>query len=253
MLDQIPSIILPTANMKNWSGKQIAPVSDLSSRRIYMEVGDVDAVVGANVMAQLAAQLSNFDTGSNVKYVTTIGAAHTFPTDFNGAGDNACDLSVSPFISNCGYDGAGAVLEWMYGSLAARNTGSLSGSLVSFAQTGAYGADGLSETGYLYVPEACQGGATTCKLHVALHGCGQSHDMIGSTFIDNTGYNMWAGKKNGLFCERHGRVGAYSLADESDTTTRYKQHHHPLPPSYRGQRVPHHLGRHGTGQPQRLF
>ena len=193
--DQVPSIVLPTDNMEAWSGKQIAPLSNLAERQIYMEVGNLDAVVGANVMAQLAAQLSNFYSSSRATFHTTIGAAHTFPTDFDGSGDSACDLSESPFVSNCGYDGAGAVLQWMYGSLAARNDGTLGGQVLSFAQTGEFGAAGLDKTGYLYVPAACAGGATQCKLHVVLHGCGQSHDLIGSTFIDSTGYNMWAGKK----------------------------------------------------------
>lgn len=81
-----------------------------------------------------------------------------------------------------------------YGSLNARNTGTLTGSVVSFSQTGSYGASGLDATGYLYVPSACQSGSTVCKLHVALHGCGQAHSEIGSDFINNTGYNKWAGK-----------------------------------------------------------
>jgi hypothetical protein len=55
-----------------------------------------------------------------------------FPTDFDGSGDNSCSQAASPYISNCGYDGAGAVLRWMYGELQARNTGTLSGSVVSF-------------------------------------------------------------------------------------------------------------------------
>ncbi|OBT40391.1 hypothetical protein VE00_10082 [Pseudogymnoascus sp. WSF 3629] len=187
-----PSIITPTANMRSWSGNQIDAVANLQSRKIYMQVGSSDTTVGPNVMNQLKQQLANFDTSSNTIYVTTNGAAHTFPTDFAGSGDNACGSAASPYISNCGYDGAGAVLQWMYGSLNARNTGTLSGSVVSFSQTGSYGASGMDTTGYLYVPKACQDGLTVCKLHVALHGCLQSYSNIQSKFIDNTGYNMWA-------------------------------------------------------------
>lgn len=128
-----------------------------------------------------------------MSYITTSSASHNFPTDFDGAGDNACSVSTSPYISNCNYDGAGAALEWMYGSLNARNTGTLSGSVVSFAQTGAYGASGMDTTGYLYVPANCQSGSTICKLNVALHGCLQSHSNIQMDFVQNTGYNKWAG------------------------------------------------------------
>jgi hypothetical protein len=181
--------------MEQWSGNQIDPVSNLLSRKVFMQVGSADVTVGFNVMHQLANQLSKFTTPSDVTFVELAGAVHTFPTDFNGAGDNLCDLSESPFISNCGFDGAGAVLQWMYGDLNARNTGTLSGSVVSFAQTGSFGAAGMDSTGFLYVPAACEGGSTVCRLHVVMHGCAQSASLIGSTYIENTGYTFWAGKK----------------------------------------------------------
>jgi poly(3-hydroxybutyrate) depolymerase len=194
MYNQNPSITTPTANMKSWSGNQIDPVSNLEARQVYMEVGSADTTVGPNVMAQLESQLSNFDSAPNVSYVTTSGAGHTFPTNFNGAGDNSCGTTGSPYISNCNYDGAGAALQWMYGQgLNAPNTGTLGGSVLSFAQTGSYGASGMDTTGYLYVPKSCQGGSTVCRLHVALHGCLQSYSNIQMDFVSNTGYNKWAG------------------------------------------------------------
>jgi hypothetical protein len=160
-----------------------------------MQVGSADVTVGFNVMNQLANQLSRFTTPSDVTFVVLDGAVHTFPTDFNGAGDNPCDLSESPFVSNCGYDGAGAVLQWLYGDLNPRNTGTLSGSVVAFAQTGSFGAAGMDTSGFLYVPAACEGTSTVCRLHVVMRGCGQSASLIGSTYIENTGYTFWAGKK----------------------------------------------------------
>jgi poly(3-hydroxybutyrate) depolymerase len=195
MYNMTPSITTPVANMKSWSGSQIDSTSNLASRKIYMQVGSSDSTVGPNVMAQLKAQLANFDTASNVTYVTTSNAAHTFPTDFSGTGDNACNSASSPYISNCSYDGAGAVLQWMYGSLSARNNGTLGGTVVSFDQTGSYGASGMDTTGYLYVPANCANGQV-CKLHVALHGCLQSYNNIGNKFIMNTGYNKWADTNN---------------------------------------------------------
>lgn len=193
MYNQNPSITTPTANMRSWSGNQIDLIDNLKSRKIYMQVGTSDTTVGPNPMNQLKLQLANFNTPANTAFVTTSGAAHTFPTDFDGTGDNACGSASSPYVSNCGYDGAGAVLKWMYGNLNARNSGQLSGTTVSFQQAGSYGAAGMDTTGYLYVPSTCQGGSTVCKLHVALHGCQQSYGQIGSKFIDNTGYNKWAG------------------------------------------------------------
>ena len=193
MFNGHPSVVQSVDNMKAWSGKQIAPVSNLAARKIYMQVGSADSTVGPNVMAQLKAQLANFDDSANTTFVTTSGASHTFPTDFDGAGDSTCGISLSPYISNCKYDGAGAVLKWLYGSLNPRNAGTATGTTVSYAQTGSYGAQGLGTTGYLYVPESCTGNSSTvCKLHVAMHGCLQSYGQIGSKFITNTGYTMWA-------------------------------------------------------------
>jgi hypothetical protein len=124
----------------------------------------------------------------------TSGAAHTFPTDFTASGDNSCSSAVSPYISNCSYDGAGAALRWMYGALNARNNGTLGGSVVAFDQSAFVASgQGMDVTGYLYVPAACApGGATVCKLHVALHGCLQSYSNIQMQFVNNTGYNRWA-------------------------------------------------------------
>ena len=62
-----------------------------------------------------------------MKYDNTNSAVHTYPTDFNGSGDNACSVSISPYISNCNFDGAGAALQWIHGTLNARNDGALGG------------------------------------------------------------------------------------------------------------------------------
>ena len=225
--DQVPSIDLPIKNMEAWSGKQIDPVSNLRNRQIYLEVGNFDTTVGPHVVTQLAAQLNYFDTSSSVAYVTTVGAGHTFPTDFDGAGNNPCDASESPYISNCGYDGAGAVLTWMYGTLHPRNDGTLKGRLQSFEQTGPFAAAGLAATGYVFVPAACQN-ASSCRLHVVLHGCGQSYDIIGPTFIENTGYNMWAGEKPIGVADIQGRDGIR----RTDRIDRHEQYYHPVSTSH---------------------
>ena len=198
MYNATPAIATPVANMKSWSGNQIDATANLASRRIYLWVGSSDTTVGPNVEGQLKSQLGNFDTAGNVSYVVSSGAAHTFPTDFSGAGDNSCSSAASPYISNCSYDGAGAALQWMYGTLGARNNGTLGGSVVAFDQTAFVSAgNGMDSTGYLYVPRACApGGATVCKVHVALHGCQQSVSKIQQTFINNTGYNKWADTNN---------------------------------------------------------
>ena len=197
MYNASPNIYAPDADIKSWSGTSAEDtLSNLASRKIYLWDGSADSTVGPNVMAQLKSQLSAYYTASNVSSITTSGAVHTFPTDFSGSGDNSCLSSISPYISNCSYDGAGAVLQWLYGTLNARNNGTLGGTVVAFDQTKFVSGNGMDSTGYLYVPAACASGSTVCSVHVALHGCLQSYSAIGSDFINNTGYNKWADTNN---------------------------------------------------------
>lgn len=181
--------------MKFWSGKEIDSVDNLRHRKIFLQVGTADPTVGLSPMYKLKEQLAHFSDPVKVSFVTTPGAGHTFPTDFDGPGNAPCKVgSQSPFISNCGFDGAGQVLKWMYGPLRARNDGNMTGSLLTFNQTGALGATGMATTAYVYVPQSCQDKKTSCKLHVAVHGCRQDPSRLGTTFINNTGYTRWAGK-----------------------------------------------------------
>ena len=195
MYDNTPSIALPNSNMEGWSGSEIDPIENLQNRRIYLETGTADPTVGVNPMNQLQHQLVTFGDEEKISYIKTEGAGHTFPTDFDAPGNAPCNVgSQSPFISNCGYDGAGEVLKWMYGDLEPRNDRDLAGSLLTFDQAEGLGAMGMAAQGYVYVPVSCQDGSVTCKLHVALHGCRQDPSHIGTTFIDNTGYQRWAGE-----------------------------------------------------------
>jgi poly(3-hydroxybutyrate) depolymerase len=201
MYNGTPTIATPESNMTAWSGSQIDSLANLATRKFYGFVGTQDYIVGVNPMNQLKTQLqAKGITVANTSYVTNGSAAHVFPTDYSGQGDNACNSSSSPYISNCSYDGAGAVLQWMYGTLTARTApgAQLNGSVVAFDQT-PYGGgqNGLDTTGYLYVPLNCGNtSGITCKLHVALHGCVQSYSKVGMSFINNSLYNNWADTNN---------------------------------------------------------
>jgi poly(3-hydroxybutyrate) depolymerase len=61
---------------------------------------------------------------------------------------------------------------------------------------GADDAD-LLEAAYLFVPPACEGGEASCALHVVLHGCAQSAEVVGTEFIELSGYLPWA-EANGI-------------------------------------------------------
>ncbi|WP_139826428.1 extracellular catalytic domain type 2 short-chain-length polyhydroxyalkanoate depolymerase [Derxia lacustris] len=195
MYQSSPSVTQSVTNMRNWSGNQIDPVANIASQRIYLFSGSADTTVATSVMNQVQAMYvgtGNFVSAANLRYDKPSGAAHTFPTDYDSTGNNACGSAVSPYISNCSFDGAGTMLQWIYGTLAARNTGTLGGSLVQFDQTEFIGAGkGMDSTGWAFVPAACAAGQA-CKVHVALHGCQQGYTKIGDKFLRNTGYNRWA-------------------------------------------------------------
>ena len=102
-------------------------------------------------MNQLWDQLANYSDPTKTTFILNQRASHTFPTDLDGSGNNPCSRSARPFISNCGYDGAGEVLKWMYGSLAAKNNDALTGKVLSYDQSGSFRAAGMGSTGYVYL------------------------------------------------------------------------------------------------------
>lgn len=185
------------AKIDSWSGASIDAKSNIPSQKVFIFVGSSDTTVGPNPVAALKTQYANLGVpAGNLKYVTPSGVAHVFPTDFDSTGNNSCSSASSPFISNCGYDGAKAVLEHFYGTLNARNNAPAAGNYIEFNQATYTSANpGMGSTGWVYVPSSCASG-TQCKLHVALHGCKQSSDLIGDKYVKNTGYTRWADTNN---------------------------------------------------------
>jgi len=181
----------------NSSSGAIDPKSHIADQKIFIFVGTSDYTVGPNPTDALQTQyLNNGVPAGSISYVKRSGAAHVLPTDFDSTGNNACSSSTSPYISNCGYDGAGAALSHFYGTLNARNNAPAAANYIEFDQSPyTAGNAGMASTGWLYVPASCAGG-TQCKLHVVLHGCQQSTDKIGDKFVKNTGFSRWADTNN---------------------------------------------------------
>jgi chitodextrinase len=201
MYSNSPSITKSISNTKLWSGNKIDDIQNLAKQKIYMISGTLDTTVGASVMNQLYKYYvtdGQFIPSSNVVFKNDLRAAHTFPTDFDGTGDNNCGFASSPYISNCAFDGAGAILNHIYGPLKPRNDGTLTGTFIEFDQ-GEFLTNprsyGMSQTAWIYVPQTCANGET-CKLHIAYHGCLQGYEKIGDKYVKNTGYNRWADTNN---------------------------------------------------------
>ena len=72
----------------------------------------------------------------------------------------------SPFVSDCDYDQAGAILKWIYGELNAPAERP-KGKFLVFAQSPyAEGlGNGMSSEGVVYIPEACAGQKRLSRAH----------------------------------------------------------------------------------------
>lgn len=144
-------------------------------------------------VARLDNHSSQADRGANnrIAYEASVGSNHAQPTRAYGApcgGHNATASNLYSYIESCGYDGAGAVLQHMYGNRSHTLTEPTGegdydpNSLIPFDQTAFWlngssrASGGIADRGYAYVPERCRKSAQSpvppCRLHIYHHGCG---------------------------------------------------------------------------------
>ncbi|HQR54225.1 MAG TPA: hypothetical protein PLZ79_13235, partial [Burkholderiales bacterium] len=191
---------------------RIDATSNLAPQRIWLFHGYNDGLVKAPVTDALYDYYARYIDRSRIFYKDNLNAAHAQITVDCGAGDGACNpcprtggnflnLCRDPAADDTPYDAAGSMLQFFYGDLQRRDPEAPpAGKLIRFAQ-GEFALDGrataaphrisMGDDGYAYVPEACARGEQ-CRVHVAFHGCGQSHEQIGSAFYEHAGYNSWA-------------------------------------------------------------
>jgi poly(3-hydroxybutyrate) depolymerase len=182
------------------SNRQIDSLRNLKTRRVYVFSGRDDTVVKPPAVDATVAFFQQVGvTGERLKYVNTLPAGHALISPGQG---NDCAANAAPFISHCTvgdapYDQAGELLAHIYGPLQPKAP-KAQGELMAFNQREfAAQASGLADEAYLYVPPACRASDAHCKVHVAIHGCEQSSEVVGQRFVTETGYNEWA-DTNGL-------------------------------------------------------
>jgi poly(3-hydroxybutyrate) depolymerase len=162
----------------------------LHGDRVWLFSGTQDHTVAMPVVDALADYYRHFVGEANVVYQKAVKAGHAMITDSYG---KACSYTGAPFIDNCRYDAAGALLAHIYGELKPRARSGV-GTLIEFDQREFFNGDAyahsMRDSGYAYIPKACA--STSCRIHVALHGCKQNFDAIGSRFVRHAGYNAWA-------------------------------------------------------------
>ncbi|GHB03625.1 extracellular catalytic domain type 2 short-chain-length polyhydroxyalkanoate depolymerase [Modicisalibacter luteus] len=170
---------------------RVGTPDELAKQRVYLWHGGQDDVVDPQLGTLLANQYRGWlsDPETQLKTAHSPLAAHGWPVASSTAAD--CSQGGSPYLLDCGVDGAGQALQWLYGSDLQSPTGEERGMLMPFDQFPFYDGHRLAEQGYVYVPKVCEEGAS-CALTVALHGCDMSAEQIGETFVRESGLNAWA-------------------------------------------------------------
>jgi poly(3-hydroxybutyrate) depolymerase len=186
---EIPIAALVEQTRQLATDGRIDPIASLADDRIWIFHGAADPYVHTKVADALESFYRAFVPAGNIARVELAGASHTFPTA--DAGAPPCDIPDSPFLGNCGLDGARALLGQVYGELApgraARDAGLVKFDQRPYAVTA--GSAGLAETGWIYLPEACAAGpGNACRLHVVFHGCKQGGSFVGDAFVRRAGY-----------------------------------------------------------------
>src|SRR5262249_43496039 len=161
------------------------PLANLRRSKVYLYAGGDDhTVVRAVVEAARDFYLAAGVPEANIEFVFKERGGHAFLTDGHG---EACEKSEPPYVNDCHYDQAGAILSTFYGPLApkgaARDQNFITFAQTDFATSGAV----LADEGAAYVPSACRARAR-CRVHIVFHGCKQSQAEAGSAVIRETGF-----------------------------------------------------------------
>jgi len=185
---------IPTSSLvsttNSWASQgSIDPVANLQGSKVYLFSGSLDSTVKTGVMDALKTYYNSFVPAANVVYKKDIAAEHAMVTDDYGS---ACSTKGSPYINDCNFDLAGAMLAHLYGPLNPRNNAALpTGNFIEFNQSSFISGHGMAPTGWAYVPQVCAAGEP-CRVHVVLHGCQQNVTLVQQQYVRNTGYNRWA-------------------------------------------------------------
>jgi len=190
--EQIAPVHYESLVSDHFSKNLIDNPQNIASQKIYILNGTEDKTV----MPDSGKKLQEFYQSFNAQITTefSLKMGHAFPSN---KAKNACEVSQFPWVNNCHYDGAKNILQTMYGDLKP-NSAKLSGELIAFDQSEFDSKSaGMLDAGNAYIPANCKPAAgARCRLHIALHGCLQSPNIVQGAFTQDAGYNEWADTNN---------------------------------------------------------
>lgn len=173
-----PQSLLRQRTLAAEKAGRIDPTANLAAAKVWLFSGTNDRTVLPEVVKALGALYAGF--GATPLLVADKPAGHAMVTEDAGG---TCEATQPPYVNDCDYDAAGALLAHLLDVLKPRV--GATGKAVAFDQR-PYAAPGLADEGLVYVPKAC--GAERCRVHVAFHGCRQS----AREFAGGAGYDRWA-------------------------------------------------------------
>lgn len=182
------------ATTREWASRGwVDDPANLARSQVYLFSGTLDQTVRQPGMDALRDYYRHFVPAANIVYDNATAAGHGW---ISPLGQVLCAAQQSPFVNNCFIDPQQTFLTMFYGPLQPRRSGQLSGTLMPVDQ-GEFVDDrnpnpqGLDNNGWVYVPADCARGEA-CRVHVAFHGCSQSHARIGDAFMRQANVNEWA-------------------------------------------------------------
>lgn len=107
------------------------------------------------------------------------------------------------YLGNCNYSGSYEALKFLIGPDIKAPTENISlQPLRLFDQTEFFGGltseeIGMDSSGFYYVPKNCKERTASCLIHVFLHGCTLQKEIMGSTFVQYSGF-LEVGEANNI-------------------------------------------------------
>ena len=108
----------------------IDPIAELAQDNVYLYSGHKDDTVELDVVKAAKSLYEKLGVAPGNMTLIEGDGGHAFITTHGGA---ACDITGTPYVANCGYDQAKAILAWIYGPLA-EESAAPSGKFILFDQ-----------------------------------------------------------------------------------------------------------------------